>query len=276
MSNRGIPEGIRLDKRKGQCILIDENVITRQIEYANLRTNDTALEIGPGLGALTFPMAERALKVVAVEQDKEFYGYLKERVPENVSLILGDALRIELPKFDICVSNLPYGISSPITFMLLERDFRDAILMYQREFAQRMVASPGESAYSRLTVSVYFRAYCEILELVPRTAFHPKPDVDSAIVRLSPRESPFNLESEELFFDMLNVLFSQRRKKIRNSLTRLIKGELRKTGVYSESCHKRILEALPFSELRVGVLTPEDLGRLSNELYGLLSDEKEK
>jgi 16S rRNA (adenine1518-N6/adenine1519-N6)-dimethyltransferase len=182
-------------------------------------------------------------------------------------------MKMMFPKFDVCVSNLPYGISSPITFRLLEHDFRVAILMYQREFAQRMVASPGKPAYSRLTVSVYYKAKCEILEHVPRTAFYPQPEVDSAIVRLSPRKPPFVLESEKFFFDVVNALFSQRRKKIRNSLKQMIRDELRKRGLYTDVSHAKIVGALPFGDLRVGVLTPEELGRLSNELYIVLNNE---
>ena len=275
MKKSGVPKGFKLNKRKGQCILTDEDVIARQIDYAGIDKRDTVLEIGPGLGALTFLLADRAMKVVAIEQDVQFYQYLKERIPINVELILGDALKLDLPRFDICVSNLPYGISSPITFKLFEHTFKKAILMYQLEFAQRMVASSGMTSYSRLSVSVYYRAQCSILEHVPKTVFYPQPDVDSAIVQLVPRPPPFSLDSEDLFFKVLNALFSQRRKKIRNAISRLIEEELGKRGTCTEAGYKKTVMALPFGDFRVEMLTPEQIGHLSDILYRLLNNKKQ-
>ncbi len=272
MNKPRVPRGFKLNKRKGQCILTDENVIARQIGYAGLDKSDTVLEIGPGLGALTFPLAESAGKVVAIEQDVQFYEYLKNRIPENVELVLGDALKLDLPKFDICVSNLPYSISSPITFKLLEHTFEKAILMYQQEFAQRMVANPGEAAYSRLSVSVYYRAKCDILEYVPKTSFIPQPGVDSAIVQLLPREPPFTVDSKEFFLRVVKALFSQRRKKIRNSISRLVEDELRKRGNYTEPVYKKTIMSLPFGDFRVEMLTPEQIGQLSDILYRLIGN----
>jgi 16S rRNA (adenine1518-N6/adenine1519-N6)-dimethyltransferase len=271
MKKPKVPRDFKLNKRKGQCILTDENVIARQIRYADLDKSDTVLEVGPGLGALTFPLAKSAGNVVAIEQDTQFYEYLKDRIPENVELLHGDALKMDLPKFDICVSNLPYNISSPITFKLLEQTFEKAILMYQQEFAQRMVANPGEAAYSRLSVSVYYRAKCEILEHVPKTAFYPQPDVDSAVVQLLPREPPFAVDSEEFFLRVVKTLFSHRRKKIRNSISQLVEEELRKRGTYADTVYRNTIMALPFGDLRVEMLTPEQIGELSDILYRLIS-----
>lgn len=274
MKKPRVPADFKLNKRKGQCILTDENVIARQIKYADLDKSDTVLEIGPGLGALTFPLAEGAGKVVAIEQDAQFNKYLKKRIPKNVELILGDALKLDLPRFDKCVSNLPYNISSPITFKLLEHTFKKAILMYQQEFAERMVAEPGEAAYSRLSVSVYYRAKCDILEHVPKTSFIPQPDVDSAIVELSPRKPPFTMDSKEFFLGVLKALFSQRRKKIKNSISQLVEDELRKRGTYTEPMYKKTIMALPFGDFRVEMLTPEQIGQLSDILYQLISNKE--
>jgi len=272
-NNHRVPKDLKFNNKLGQHILLDEDIIARQIGYADIEKGDTVLEIGPGTGALTFPLAEAAEKVVAIEQDKQFYDYLRERIPDNVELILGDALKIELPKFDLCVSNLPYNISSPITFKLLEHDIRKAVLMYQEEFAQRMVANPGDGAYSRLSVMVYYLSRCSILENVPRTAFYPRPDVDSAIIELVPRKPPFTLESEELFTRVVNEFFSKRRKKIRNSVARLVERELRKRNAFSGAMQKEIIRSLPFRDERVETLSPEQIGQLSDILYRLLSKE---
>jgi 16S rRNA (adenine1518-N6/adenine1519-N6)-dimethyltransferase len=168
----------------GQHLLVDKRVAERQAGYAGLTEADTVLEIGPGKGILTRALAARAGKVVAIEKDESFIPSLSN-LPGNVEVIIADALVYPLPRFDKVVSNLPYVISSPITFRLLESDFRLAILMYQMEFAQRMVARPGTEHYSRLSVSAQHRAECKIEFKVSRAAFYPQPKVDSAVVRIA-------------------------------------------------------------------------------------------
>ncbi len=164
--------------RLSQHFLIDERVAERQIRYADLTEDDVVLEIGAGSGFLTRRIARHA-GVVAIEFDDRFIERLK-KIP-NVEVIHGDALHVDLGElgFNKVISNIPYHISSQITFKLLERIFDVGILMYQKEFAQRMVAPPHTGDYSRLTVMTYYRAECEILEHVPRTCFRPVPKVDS-------------------------------------------------------------------------------------------------
>ena len=120
-------KNIRLDKRKGQHILMDKDIISRQIQYAELSGKETVLEIGSGPGTLTFALAESAKDVVAVESDPRFVSQLKGKLPKNVKLINADIMKLALPKFDVCVSNLPYQISSSVTFKLLECNFHRAI-----------------------------------------------------------------------------------------------------------------------------------------------------
>src|SRR5437867_8888154 len=186
--------GVRPRRRMGQHFLIDARVAARQVAHAQIRPSDVVLEIGPGLGVLTRLLAERAKRVIAIESDRRFAPYLRRRLPQ-VEVIQGDALRVDWPRFDVMTSNLPYQISSPLTFRLLDHAFDRAVLMYQWEFARRMRASPGTADYSRLTVGVYRRAACEILERVPRNAFYPQPRVDSALVSLVPRPAPFPLRT---------------------------------------------------------------------------------
>jgi 16S rRNA (adenine1518-N6/adenine1519-N6)-dimethyltransferase len=240
MSKKIHAKNIKLDKRKGQHILKDKHVIKRQIEYAELSGNEVVLEIGAGLGALTFELANKAKKVIAVEKDRKLFSYLEERIPENVELINDDVMEIKLPKFDVVVANLPYQISSPVSFKLLESQFDRGILMYQKEFAERMVASAGDSGYSRLSVNIYYRADCKILEYVPKEAFNPVPEVDSAV-----------------------ALFGQRRKKIKNSLEGLVK---RRIKPQNKGQIRDFLENLPSAEDRVDSLNPKEIGVLSDEV----------
>ncbi len=244
-------------QRFGQHFLIDMSVASREVGYAKLTNDDIVLEIGPGLGVITRLLAQKAKQVIAIEIDQRLVDKLKTALPENVTLISGDALSIDfqtLPRFTKIVSNLPFKISSPITFKFLESSFSRAILIYQKDFAERLVALPGKKEYSRLTVGVTYKAHCRILEDVSRSCFSPAPKVDSSIVELTPREKPlFNVENEWFFFELTKQLFNHRRKKIRYTI-RSLYGDLKQ---------------LPYLDQRVEELTPEQIGELSNVLWHL-------
>ena len=153
------------------------------------------------------------------------------------------------------ISNLPFQISSPITFKLLDYDFSQAVLIYQKEFADRMVAKQDSKHYSRLSVSIYYKAFCKILHAASKTCFSPPPKVDSCIVKLSPRKSPpFYVINEAFFFDITEKLFNHRRKKIKSTIK-----ELDITR----------FEEVPYLDKRVEELTPEQIGKLSNVLFEL-------
>jgi 16S rRNA (adenine1518-N6/adenine1519-N6)-dimethyltransferase len=203
-------------KKLGQHFLVDRRVLARIVDYASIDRDDRVLEIGPGTGNLTCVLSERAGTVSAIEVDPALASSLEGRF-QNVVVIRGDALRVPLPDYNKIVSNLPYQISSKITFRLLERPFDLAVLMYQREFAERMVAMPGTKDYGRLTLNVALRAEAEILERVPRGAFRPMPQVESAIVRLQPCKSRIPVDYG-VFDDLTRGLFSMRRKKVKRSL----------------------------------------------------------
>jgi len=203
-------------KKKGQHFLVDRRILERIGDYADLTEQDHVLEVGPGTGNLTEVLSARAGYVTAIEVDPRLALDLEGRLP-NVSVVRGDALRVPLPEYNKIVSNLPYQISSKVTFRLLERPFKLAVLMYQLEFAQRMVALPGTKDYGRLTLNVALRAEAEILERVPRGAFRPPPKVMSAIVRLKPREVRLPVD-ENIFDNLTRGLFTQRRKKVKKSL----------------------------------------------------------
>ncbi|MEN6329199.1 MAG: 16S rRNA (adenine(1518)-N(6)/adenine(1519)-N(6))-dimethyltransferase RsmA [Methanobacteriaceae archaeon] len=210
---------IRLSKRKSQHYLVNSSILDKIILNADLSPDDTVLDVGAGIGTLTIPLSEKAGRVVAIEQDPQIATILRERLEEkgiiNVDVQEGDATRLELPYFNKVVSNLPYQISSPITFRLLEYDFDFAILMYQLEFAERMVAKPGESKYSRLSVMINLKANVERLFTVSKGAFLPPPRVSSAVVKLNPKK---NVYLDEFLIKITRALFQHKRKKARKAL----------------------------------------------------------
>jgi 16S rRNA (adenine1518-N6/adenine1519-N6)-dimethyltransferase len=244
-------------KARGQNFLVDERLAEREIDLLDPSSRDTVLEVGPGLGILTDMLLERAGRVIGIELDGGISSYLSEKYGDRMVLIQGDALKIPFPGFDRFISNLPYSISSPLIFKLLEHSFRRGVIMVQREFADRMVASPGTGDYSRLSVNVYYRAECEIAETVPRSRFWPEPEVDSAMVMLRPRRPPFRVRDEEFFFKLVDFLFQNRRKKIGTVL------KMRKLA------SKENLGSLPFVDDRVEVLSPEEIGQLADAILSI-------
>ena len=203
----------------GQHFLMDRAAISRIASYADLGQEDRVLEIGPGPGNLTETLASRAGHVYAMEIDPSLAGQLCGRF-SNVQVINGDALKAQLPNYNKIVSNLPYQISSAITYRLLSRPFEKAILMYQWEFARRMAAAAGSEEYGRLAMVVGFFCRIEILEKVSKMAFRPVPQVDSAIVRLQPRSDRPAVDGAD-FMRLAEGLFNNRRKKVKKGLAAL-------------------------------------------------------
>jgi len=246
--------GIAPSKSKGQNFLTDERVAEREVAYLDIHPADTVLEIGPGLGVLTDLLLPKAREVACIELDRGIAQYVRSRYADRLRLMEGDALALEWPKFDRLISNIPYSISSPLLFKILDHDFKRAVIMVQKEFADRMAAQAGADDYSRLSVNTYYRARCEVLETVPRTRFWPQPEVDSAVVSLEPRPPPFPVSNERFYLTLVNVLFQHRRKKISTIL--------RMTG----QAPKEALPRLPFVDLRVEVLSPEQIGELADAI----------
>ncbi|XP_022211673.1 probable dimethyladenosine transferase [Drosophila obscura] len=190
-------QGIVFNKDFGQHILKNPLVITTMLEKAALRPTDVVLEIGPGTGNMTVRMLEKAKKVIACEIDTRLAAELQKRVQSTpmqpkLQVLIGDFLKAELPFFDLCIANVPYQISSPLIFkLLLHRPlFRCAVLMFQREFAQRLVAKPGDKLYCRLSINTQLLARVDMLMKVGKNNFRPPPKVESSVVRLEPKNPP--------------------------------------------------------------------------------------
>jgi 16S rRNA (adenine1518-N6/adenine1519-N6)-dimethyltransferase len=262
--------GIRLNKRKGQNYLIDTQILSKILNHANISLKDTILEIGPGIGTLTIPLAGMAGKVVAVEQDQKVAEILKERLKNlkitNVEVIIGDAVKIKLPSFNKVISNLPYQISSPITFKLLKENFDYAILMYQQEFAERMIAKPGDTNYSRLSVMLYVCSDVELLFKVSMNSFFPQPKVSSAVIKLTPNPK---LDIDEFFLNITRALFQHKNKKVRNALI----DSFHEISNMDKNIVKDIVSNLDERLMndRVIKLTPEEIMVISNQLKYLMN-----
>jgi len=254
--------GVRAQKSLGQNFLLDENVIERQVKYAEIKKGDRVLEIGPGLGFLTSELVDSGAHVIAIEKDSKFFEYLERKFGDTVKLIKGDATKVDFPTFDKVVSNIPYQISSEITFKILEGKFETAIIMYQKEFAERLVAGEASAIYGRLSVMAAYRADCEIMEIVNRRAFWPEPKIDSAIVKMTSRPPQFQPKDENLFVIAVRVLFSHRRKMVANGL---IAGASQ-LGFTRERM-KELTPEIPYAEERVEMLTPEEIGEIADFFF---------
>ena len=252
--------GIKPNRRLGQHFLVSERVLEREVEHAELTGEETVLEIGAGIGNLTKYLLSAGCKVIAVERDPLLARVIRERFPETrLQVICGDATKVELPHFDKVVANLPFAISSPITFRLLRHGFKKAVLIYQREFAQRLVAKPGTRQYSRVSVACSFYAEAKLLARITRGAFYPPPEVEAAMVELVPRKERPPAD-EDFFLRFLGALFPYRRKTLRRALVlaaeRLFGREIEPASIAGEELLER----------RVFQLSPEELAQLSEAL----------
>jgi 16S rRNA (adenine1518-N6/adenine1519-N6)-dimethyltransferase len=227
-------KGIKPVKRLGQNFLIDKTAIKKIIEAVNLNSNDIVLEIGPGSGALTKELAQKAKKVIAIEKDNKMIEILKETLKGfgNVEVIQEDVRKIQIPKLKIqnykLVGNLPFYLTAPVIRQFLEakNPAEEMILVVQKEVGQRICAKPPEM--SILAVSVQFYAKPKIISYISKRAFWPSPKVDSAIIKISKKPSPSFQISRDLFFKIVKAGFSQPRKQLINNLSRGLNIERKK------------------------------------------------
>ncbi len=212
-------------KRFGQNFLTDQAVLCDIIRTIAPQADDTMVEIGPGLAAMTTLLLESLNQLHVVELDRDLVARLKKHFdPKQLFIHEGDALQFDFSSIPVqpghklrVVGNLPYNISSPLLFHLAEiaSQVQDQHFMLQKEVVERMVAEPGSKAYGRLSVMLQWRYYMELMFVVPPTAFDPPPRVDSAIVRMIPLAQPLPCDAAKLEL-VVTKSFSQRRKVIRN------------------------------------------------------------
>ena len=217
---------LRARKRFGQHFLASPDYIQRIVAAIAPRPGDTLVEIGPGRGAITEPLARSGARLYAIELDRDLARWLEQRLAqaENVSIVEADALRFDFASLGNSLrvaGNLPYNISTPLLFHLLGFADRldDLHFMLQKEVVDRLAASPGTKDYGRLTIMLGCRMTVEPLFEVPPDAFSPAPKVTSAVVRLRPRPAgEFVVDSESALSKLVARAFSQRRKTLRNAL----------------------------------------------------------
>lgn len=224
---------VRPSKGWGQNFLTDRRVALRVLDAADLQPEDVMLEVGPGLGALTLLAAERVRQVIAVEVDARLVAILQtvidERRISNITIIQANALSQSIPELlrgepqAKVVANIPYSITSPLLEHLLKyKSYIPVIVLtVQKEVAERLVAKPHSVAYGALSLFVQYHTQAEYLGRVPNTAFYPQPEVDSAIVRLTPVPDRLPPLEQKWFFKLTRAGFGKRRKTLRNALTTL-------------------------------------------------------
>ncbi|KAJ1967586.1 Dimethyladenosine transferase [Dispira parvispora] len=212
--------GPLFNKDLGQHILKNPLVVTGIVDKAGIKPTDIVLEVGPGTGNLTVRMLERGKKVVACEADPRLAAELTKRVQgtpyqRKLEIIHGDVMKKDLPYFDVCVSNTPYQISSPLVFKLLNHRpfFRCAVLMFQREFALTLIARPGDNLYGRLSANVQLFSKVEHVMKVGKNNFRPPPKVESSVVRIEPYNPPPPVDFKE-WDGMLRIIFSRKNKTL--------------------------------------------------------------
>lgn len=207
----------------GQHILKNPGVAQAIVDKADLKQSDVVLEVGPGTGNLTVKILEKAKKVIAVEMDPRMAAEVTKRVQgtpaaKRLDVLLGDVIKTDLPYFDVCISNTPYQISSPLTFKLLATSPapRSCVLMFQREFAMRLFARPGDKLYSRLSVNAQMWAKIDHIMKVGKNNFNPPPAVESSVVRIVPKNPRPQISYEE-WDGLLRVCFVRKNKTLRSS-----------------------------------------------------------
>ncbi len=220
---------LKANKSLGQNFLINQQIIDDIVKVANVNEDDLIIEIGPGLGSLTSKLADNAKKVVAIELDQNMIEILKERFSlyKNVEIIHGDIMKVDLKeiigeeKNIKIVANLPYYITTPIVMKLLEENLKmkSITVMVQKEVGERFCAIPGGKEYGAITVSINYYSDSKIVLDVPKDNFNPIPEVDSCVVQLKLKKNHIELKDKKLFFRLIKIAFSQRRKNIGNSLT---------------------------------------------------------
>ncbi|WP_377887160.1 16S rRNA (adenine(1518)-N(6)/adenine(1519)-N(6))-dimethyltransferase RsmA [Alkalihalobacillus sp. R86527] len=269
--------GFKFKKSLGQNFLIDSNILTKIVDQAKLTPESGAIEIGPGIGALTEKLAKQANKVVAFEIDQRLlpiledtlspYPHVNVRHTDVLEANVHQVIEEEFEKGQdlMVVANLPYYVTTPILMKLLEEKLpvRGIVVMIQKEVAERIAASPGSKNYGSLSLAVQYYAEARTALTVPKTVFVPQPNVDSSVLHLELRsEPPVDLHSEKYFFEVIRASFGQRRKTLMNNLQNNLLGKDKKPAI------EEVLEETEIDGRRRGeTLSMEEFAKLSNAFY---------
>ncbi|KJL02707.1 MULTISPECIES: 16S rRNA (adenine(1518)-N(6)/adenine(1519)-N(6))-dimethyltransferase RsmA [Priestia] len=269
--------GFTFKKSLGQNFLIDTNILHRIVDHAEITEETGAIEIGPGIGALTEQLAKRAKKVLAFEIDQRLLPILADTLSPypNAKVIHQDVLKADLKEtleqeFEniedlMVVANLPYYVTTPILMKLLEEQIpvRGIVVMLQKEVADRIAAKPGTKEYGSLSIAIQYYTEAETVMIVPKTVFNPQPNVDSAVIRLLRRPKPaVEVQDEAFFFQVVRASFGQRRKTILNNLVNnLPNGKQKKADI------EQALATAEIDPKRRGeTLSIQEFGTLSDQL----------
>jgi 16S rRNA (adenine1518-N6/adenine1519-N6)-dimethyltransferase len=270
--------GFSFKKSLGQNFLIDPNILRNIVGHAELTKDSAAIEIGPGIGALTEHLARAAGKVVAFEIDQRLLPVLEDTLSpyDNVEIVHSDILeadvkqmfadKLENYKDVMVVANLPYYVTTPILLKLLmdRLPIRGMVVMMQKEVADRITAKPGTKAYGSLSIAIQYYMKAEVAMIVPRAVFMPQPNVESAVIKLTRHETPpVHVIDEDFLFQVSRGSFVQRRKTIINNLQSSLPNGKQKKELILQS-----LEKVGINPTRRGeTLSIEEFGRLADELY---------
>ncbi|CAD25233.1 DIMETHYLADENOSINE TRANSFERASE [Encephalitozoon cuniculi GB-M1] len=258
----------KFNKQHGQHILKNLGVIDTIIERARIKPTDTVLEVGGGTGNLTMKLLQKAKKVVCYEIDPRLAAELAKKVngtpgmAQKFQLFVGDALKHDFPHFDLCITNLPYQISSPFVFKLLKYDFKCAFIMFQKEFSDRLVARPGSPEYCRLSVGAQILAQIDHVLKVSKNSFVPPPKVESSFVRIEPRipRPPIDLGEFDRF---LKICFLRKNKTLRanfknSSLVSKIKNDPNFENTTPDDVFERVLSGADLAGARAAKMDLDD------------------
>ncbi|MET3700052.1 dimethyladenosine transferase [Bacillus oleivorans] len=275
--------GFSFKKSLGQNFLIDPNVLRKIVSFAELKPGSGAVEIGPGIGALTENLARACERVVAFEIDQRLLPILEDTLGDydNVTILHQDVLKADVRSvmtayFEedqdvMVVANLPYYVTTPILMKLLNDQIpvRGFVVMMQKEVADRLAAEPGSKEYGSLSIAVQYYTKPEKVMIVPKSVFMPQPNVDSAVVRLTKRDKPpVEVADEDFFFTITKTAFAQRRKTLLNNLTSgLENGKEKKEGILA------ILDSIHIDPGRRGeTLSIQEFANLANALYPIFAE----
>lgn len=270
--------GFAFKKSLGQNFIIDPNILRNIVQQAHLTEESGAIEVGPGIGALTEHLARAAKKVVAFEIDQRLLPVLEDTLSpyNNVKVVHSDILKADVQsviqqemsdlKDIMVVANLPYYVTTPILIKLLTESLpiRGLVVMMQKEVADRITAKPGTKNYGSLSIAIQYYGTAEVAMIVPKTVFMPQPNVDSAVIRIIKHDQPpVQVISEEFFFEVTRASFAQRRKTILNNLqSGLSQGKEKKQFILDA------LESCGIDSSRRGeTLSIEEFGKLADALY---------